>query len=48
MGFLKKLWSNSEPKETKILHWISLTDVYQLDLIPERSKTKIQISKIAI
>ena len=43
MGFLKKLWSNSEPKETKILHWISLTDVYQLDLIPERSKTKIQI-----
>ena len=43
MGFLKKLWSNSEPKKTKILPWISLTDVYQLDLIPERSKTKIQI-----
>jgi bacillithiol system protein YtxJ len=43
MGFLKKLWSTSEPKETKILPWISLTDIYQLDLIPERSKTKIQI-----
>jgi len=43
MGFLKKLWSTSEPKETKILPWISLTDVEQLHLITERSKTKIQI-----
>ena len=43
MGFLKNLWGTSEPKETKILPWISLTDVDQLHLILERSNTKIQI-----
>ena len=43
MGFLKNLWGTSETKETKILPWISLTDVKQLHLIPERSNTKIQI-----
>lgn len=43
MSFLKKILGSSEQKETKLLPWISLTDEEQLDIITERSKTKLQI-----
>lgn len=38
----KKIFGSSEPKEEKILPWIPLTKVSQLDGIVEKSKTKTQ------
>jgi len=43
MEFLKKLLSSKEQIETKKLPWISLIEEEQLQLLIERSKTKIQI-----
>ncbi|PTM09279.1 MAG: bacillithiol system redox-active protein YtxJ [Bacteroidetes bacterium] len=44
MGFLTKVFgSSSEPKEEKILPWISLHSLTQLNEIDEKSKTKTQI-----
>ena len=39
----KKLFGSSEPKEEKVLPWQSLSDVSQLALIAEKSKTKAQL-----
>ena len=38
----KKLFGSSEPKEEKILPWLPLTSVDQLETIAEQSKTKTQ------
>ncbi len=44
MGFINKLFGgNSEPKEEKVLPWIALTDVKQLEVIAKKSKTKTQV-----
>jgi bacillithiol system protein YtxJ len=39
----KKLFGSSEPKEEKILPWIALNSIDQLDAIVERSKGKTQL-----
>jgi bacillithiol system protein YtxJ len=39
----KKLFGSSEPKEEKILPWLPLTTIDQLDTIAEQSKTKTQL-----
>jgi bacillithiol system protein YtxJ len=39
----KKLFGSSEPKEEKILPWIALNSVEQLNEIEERSKGKTQL-----
>jgi bacillithiol system protein YtxJ len=39
----KKLFGSSEPKEEKVLPWIPLTDIPQLDAIVEKSQGKTQI-----
>ena len=39
----KKLFGSSEPKEEKILPWIALNSIDQLDVIAERSKGKTQL-----
>ncbi len=39
----KKLFGSSEPKEEKILPWIALNSVEQLNAIAEKSKTKTQL-----
>ncbi len=39
----KKLFGSSEPKEEKILPWIALNGIDQLDAIAERSKGKTQL-----
>ncbi len=38
----KKLFGSSEPKEQKILPWIALNSITQLENIAEKSKSKIQ------
>lgn len=44
MGIFNKLFSgSSEPKEEKVLPWQPLTDVSQLDVIAQKSKTKTQL-----
>jgi monothiol bacilliredoxin len=43
MGFFSNLFKASEPKVTKILPWIALTDLKQLHDIKEQSKTKTQV-----
>ncbi|VAV83635.1 General stress protein [hydrothermal vent metagenome] len=43
MGFFSNLFKASEPKETKLLPWIALVDLQQIEDIKERSKTKIQV-----
>jgi monothiol bacilliredoxin len=43
MGFFSNLFKASEPKETKLLPWIALTDLRQLHDIKERSKIKTQV-----
>jgi len=43
MGFLKNIFGSSEPKDEKILPWIFLDDIQQLDFIEEKSKTKPQL-----
>ncbi len=43
MGFFSNLFKASEPKETKLLPWIALTDFRQLNDIKERSNNKTQV-----
>ena len=44
MGFINKLFgSNTVPKEEKVLPWISLNDIQQLNHIDEKSITKTQV-----
>lgn len=44
MSILKKIFGGSgEPKEEKILPWIPLNDLQQLEFIEEKSKTKTQV-----
>ncbi len=43
MGFFSNLFKASEPKETKLLPWIALADLQQIQEIKERSKTKTQV-----
>lgn len=44
MGIFSKLFgSNSEVKEEKILPWIALNTIEQLDVIESTSKKKIQV-----
>jgi len=38
----KKLFGSSEPKEEKVLPWIALNSIKQLDSIAEQSNTKTQ------
>tara|TARA_Y100000815_G_C13279455_1_gene476322 strand:+ start:432 stop:809 length:378 start_codon:yes stop_codon:yes gene_type:complete len=39
----KKLFGSSEPKEEKILPWIALNSIDQLDAIAEKSQGKTQL-----
>lgn len=43
MGLLNKLFGSAEPKEEKVLPWIPLNDIQQLQHIAEKSKTKTQV-----
>ena len=43
MGFFKNLFKATEAKEKKILPWISLIELKQLNHIQEKSKTKVQV-----
>lgn len=44
MGIFNKLFNgSSEPKEEKVLPWIPLNTIEQLDVITEKSKTKSQL-----
>ena len=43
MGIINKLFGSSEPKEEKILPWIPLNNIQQLNHIAEKSKTKTQV-----
>ena len=44
MGIINKLFGGTnEPKEEKVLPWINLADVKELDVIAEKSKTKTQL-----
>lgn len=44
MGLLNKIFGGSgEPKEEKVLPWIALSDLKQLETIEEKSKTKTQV-----
>lgn len=42
MGLINKLFGASEPKEEKVLPWIPLNNLQQLNHITEKSKTKTQ------
>lgn len=44
MGFINKIFGgSSEPKEEKLVPWINLNSLSQLDEIEEKSKTKTQV-----
>ena len=44
MGLISKLFGgSSEPKEEKVLPWINLNSLSQLNEIEEKSKTKTQV-----
>lgn len=44
MGFLKSIFGgDSEPKEEKVLPWIALTSISQLDSIAQKSNEKVQV-----
>ena len=44
MGFIDKLFGSSkEVKEEKVLPWIPLNDIQQLNHIEDKSKTKTQV-----
>ena len=44
MGIFNKLFTgSSEPKEEKVLPWITLTSIEQLHAIEDKSKTKTQV-----
>ena len=42
MGFFKNVFGSSEPKEEKLLPWIALTDLNQLEAIAKASAIKTQ------
>lgn len=42
MGLFNKIFGSSEPKEEKVLPWIPLNSIQQLNLIADKSKTKPQ------
>ncbi|WP_431157530.1 bacillithiol system redox-active protein YtxJ [Winogradskyella poriferorum] len=42
MGLFKNMFGSSEPKEVKVLPWIPLDSINQLEIIAEKSKTKPQ------
>lgn len=43
MGLLNKIFGSSEPKEEKLLPWIALNNIAQLDAILDKSKSKTQV-----
>lgn len=44
MGLIKKLFGgSSEPKEEKVLPWIPLSELQQLEVINKRSSSKTQV-----
>ena len=44
MGIFNKMFGgSSEPKEEKVLPWIPLNNITQLDTIADKSKTKTQL-----
>lgn len=44
MGLINKIFGgNSEPKEEKVLPWIALNDLSQLETINEKSSAKTQV-----
>lgn len=44
MGIFNKMFGgSSEPKEEKVLPWIPLNNIKQLDTIADKSKTKTQL-----
>jgi bacillithiol system protein YtxJ len=43
MGFINKLFGTNEPEEEKLLPWINLTVLKDLDTILQKSKTKTQV-----
>ena len=44
MGIFNKMFGgSSEPKEEKVLPWIPLNTIAQLDIIADKSKTKTQL-----
>ena len=44
MGLINKLFGgSSEPKEEKLLPWIGLSDLKQLEIINKKSSTKTQV-----
>jgi bacillithiol system protein YtxJ len=43
MGLLNKIFGSSEPKEEKLLPWIALSNLAQLDAILDKSKSKTQV-----
>jgi len=43
MGLFKNIFKASEPKEEKILPWIPLNTIVQLNYIEQKSKTKTQV-----
>jgi bacillithiol system protein YtxJ len=44
MSFINKLFgSTAEPKEEKVLPWITLNDIQQLQHIADKSKAKTQV-----
>ncbi len=43
MGLFKNIFKASEPKKEKILPWIPLNTIAQLNYIEQKSKTKTQV-----
>lgn len=43
MGLFKNIFKTKKPKEEKILPWIPLNDIQQLNYIEDKSKTKTQV-----
>jgi bacillithiol system protein YtxJ len=43
MGFINKLFGTNEPEEERLLPWINLTALKDLDTILQKSKTKTQV-----
>ena len=43
MGLLNKIFGSAEPKEEKLLPWMTLSDIKQLKQIQDASKTKTQV-----
>ncbi|NRB59190.1 MAG: bacillithiol system redox-active protein YtxJ [Winogradskyella sp.] len=43
MGLFNKMFGSTEPKEEKVLPWIALNSIEQLNAIEDKSKTKTQL-----